>query len=202
MSVATDGEERPMALPDALQSDLPYFPLASLLHPTVLAWKKCKAASETHSGFILGADTIVVLDDTIFGKPDSPETACGMLQRLQGRQHTVYTGLALLNSSGAYCRFGLDRALVTMAPLDATTIAEYVATGEPMDKAGAYGIQGLGGSLVTAVDGSCSCIIGLPLGKVHRLLVEAGWLDLVDPAAAFARWRTERGKDGPPCTAP
>ncbi|MBA3946912.1 MAG: septum formation protein Maf [Herpetosiphonaceae bacterium] len=201
-SISTQGEDEDRALPPPLVADLPPFPQASGLHPTLLAWRKCDAAAEMTNGLLLGADTVVVVDGQVLGKPRDPAHAEQMLQVLAGRTHTVYTGVALLNTETGATQLALDAADVTMAAINAATIKAYVATGEPLDKAGAYGIQGLGGQLVTQVQGSFSCVIGLPLGVVYRLLQTAGYPALVKPEVAFQRWHAEHGKDGPPCTAP
>lgn len=200
--IATQGEDEDRAMPPELRDQLPPYPLDPMGHPTLLAWRKCDAAREVVSGLILGADTIVVLDGKVLGKPRNSGHAETMLHKLAGRMHTVYTGVALLNTSTEECQLALDRAEVTMAELSDATIRQYVATGEPLDKAGAYGIQGLGGQLVRSVTGSFSCVIGLPLTVVYQVLQRAGFAQLVDPARAFEDWRAEHGKDGPRCTAP
>ncbi len=201
--LATQGEDEDRPLPAALRAQLPAAPVDPATHPTMLAWRKCDAAAEQTTGLILGADTIVVLDDEVLGKPRDPAHANAMLARLAGRTHTVYTGVCLFDTTTGRTALALDSAAVTMTPLDAATISAYVATGEPMDKAGSYGIQGLGGRLVTDVRGSFSCVIGLPLGAVYALLAGIGYYtQLVEPQTAFDRWRAEHGKDGPPCTAP
>lgn len=201
-SVTTQGEDEDRPLPAMWQPLLPPYPLDPAGHPTLLAWRKCDAAAESVRGLILGADTIVVLDGKVLGKPRDPDHAQEMLQVLAGRTHTVYTGVALLDTTHSTCQFALDSAEVTMARLDDKTIAAYVATGEPLDKAGAYGIQGLGGRLVTNVEGSFTCVIGLPLVVVHRLLTVTSYPGIVDPFTAWQRWQSDHGKDGPPCTAP
>ena len=161
------------------------------------------AAEAGYGGPILGADTIVVVDTTILNKPRDAADARRMLRVLAGRTHTVYTGMALLAPKRRPdCLFYLARSEVAIAPLAEDEIAAYVATGEPLDKAGAYGIQGLGGQLVQAVEGSYTAVVGLPLGAVHRLLRAAGIDQLVDPAEAFRRWLADQGKDVPQCTAP
>ena len=88
---------------------------------------------------------------------------------------------------------------VTIAELNDAEIAAYVATGEPLDKAGAYGIQGLGGRLVRAVVGSYTCVVGLPLVETHRLLVAAGVAGVSEPAEAYRRWLGAQGKEPLPC---
>ena len=118
-----------------------------------------------HPGrLVLGADTVVEVDQEILGKPESVEDASSMLRRLSGRSHVVHTALALVTDSTVH--EAVDSAKVQFVDLTDEVIRWYVATGEPMDKAGAYGIQGLGGLLVARVEGSPHTVIGLP---VHRL---------------------------------
>jgi septum formation protein len=124
--------------------------------------------------WVLAADTIVVLDGDVLGKPDDDDHACRMLTRLTGRRHRVVSGLALV-------RTGLDHVWplcvtsdVTMRAASDEEIRAYVATGEPRDKAGSYGIQGEGGRrFVTEVDGSETNVMGLPLGETCALLERA-----------------------------
>lgn len=117
----------------------------------------------------LGADTVVVVDDTILGKPRDPDHAREMLARLSGRSHHVWTGIAVCRRDGVH----RTRAVVTEVTVKSLTpaeIAAYVATGEPLDKAGGYGLQGLGAFMITRVAGSCSGVIGLPLGETLELV--------------------------------
>jgi len=113
---------------------------------------------------VLGADTVVEIDGKILGKPNSFQEAAAMLRSLGGREHEVHTGLALVGSGQT--RTLVDTATVRFLEIDDTTINWYVASGEPMDKAGAYAIQGLGSLLVKGVAGSPHTVIGLP---IHRL---------------------------------
>lgn len=203
-SVATAGEEQQRAIPYELAAALPTCTLDHAQHPTLLAWRKAQAAIDMQCrGVILGADTIVVVNSVILGKPRDPVDACRMLRQLAGRTHTVYTGIALLDTRNPHAyAFELVRSDVTMCELTDIEIAEYVATGEPLDKAGAYGIQGLGGRLVERVDGSYTSVVGLPLVAVHHQLQTMGIQPGVDPADAFRHWLADQGKDVPPCTAP
>jgi septum formation protein len=201
-AIANNGEEQDMPMPPDVAALLPPFPLDECQHPTMLAWRKVQAAVEDgYRDLILGADTIVTIDGIILGKPRDDADARRMLRVLAGRTHTVYTGIALL-TTGAQSRYLLDlvAADVTMAALSDADIAAYVATGEPSDKAGAYGIQGLGGRLVQQVRGSYTAVVGLPLGTVHRLLGMAGVGDLVEPDVAFERWLASQKRNVPPCT--
>ena len=117
---------------------------------------------------VLGADTTVVVDGDILGKPADAAEAAAMLRRLQGRAHEVLTGVALVAPAGALVELATTR--VWFAPMTDEEIAAYVATGEPMDKAGAYGIQGWAARHVSRVEGSYSNVVGLPVAVVHQLL--------------------------------
>ncbi|WP_297900123.1 Maf family protein [Metallibacterium sp.] len=121
---------------------------------------------------VLGADTEVVLDDTVFGKPAHAAAALDMLQRLSGHEHEVLSALCLLGAGGA--RTALVRSTVRFAPLDAETLHAYVASGEPFGKAGAYAIQGYAESFVARLAGSYSGVMGLPLHATASLLRAAG----------------------------
>jgi septum formation protein len=194
-----DGEDQDLLPPAAIVEALPHCPLPLRQHPALLAWRKVHTASATFdSGVIIGADTDVVLDGVVLGKPRDPADAEAMLARLAGRDHTVYSGVCVRNEGGAL-RFVLTRSEVAIAPLSRDEIAAYVATGEPLDKAGAYGIQGLGGRLVQRVAGSYTGVVGLPLEQTHRLLSDAGVAGLSDPVAAYRRWLNEQGKEPLPC---
>jgi septum formation protein len=217
-SVTTDGEERTTAPPAVVVAALPPAPLPAAIHPTLLAWRKAHAAcAEAPESVIIGADTIVVLDGDVLGKPRDAEHAHRMLRRLSGRTHIVYTGLAVLQKENRDWGLEIDEdqgnlqspisnlqlelvaSTVTIAELTDAEIAAYVATGEPLDKAGAYGIQGLGGRLVREVLGSYTCVVGLPLVELHRLLVAAGVVGLADPTETYQRWLRAQGKEPLPC---
>ena len=121
---------------------------------------------------ILAADTTVVLDGAIFEKPTSPANAVEMLTRLQGRTHEVMTAVAV--AQNAKVEQALDASRVTFRPADRATLEAYVATGEPMDKAGAYAIQGLGAPLIERVEGDFFGVMGLPLRLALDLLAKFG----------------------------
>lgn len=124
-------------------------------------------------GLVLGADTIVVLDDAILEKPRDTEDAVAMLRRLQGRTHHVVTAVCLVADGIERVRH--DRTAVTFRAADDEMLRAYVATGEPLDKAGAYGIQGWGAALVERIEGDFFGVMGLPVRLVLELLEEAGW---------------------------
>ena len=122
---------------------------------------------------VLGADTTVVLDDHLFEKPADAADALRMLRQLQGRTHEVITSVALVAEGTV--RQATDITAVTFRPCDDDCLRAYIATGEPMDKAGAYGIQGYGAALVERIDGDFFGVMGLPVRLVLRLLEEAGF---------------------------
>ena len=134
-----------------------------------LAEEKARVvAAREPGGLVLAADTTVVLGPELFGKPATPAEAADMLRRLAGRTHQVYTGVAL--TAGDRIESALDVSDVTFRALDAAAIAGYVATGEPMDKAGAYAIQGKGAALIEGIRGDFFGVMGLPLRLVLDLL--------------------------------
>jgi septum formation protein len=121
---------------------------------------------------VLGADTVVEIDESILGKPSSNADAESMLHSLSGRSHLVHTGLALAAKGTVHHL--VDSAEVRFVDLTEEIIRWYVATGEPMDKAGAYAIQGLGGVLVAGVDGSPHTVVGLPIHRLPELFAAVG----------------------------
>ncbi len=131
------------------------------------------------SRFILAADTLVELDGAVLGKPSGPEEAADMLQRLSGRTHQVWTGVTLVNPSGDMFTEN-DRSDVTFGEVPKEEIAAYVRSGEPLDKAGAYAIQGRASLWISRMEGSYSNVIGLPLFLVRSLLLRAGYPLIAD----------------------
>jgi septum formation protein len=121
-------------------------------------------------GYILGADTIVVLDGCILGKPGDEAEAKTMLESLAGRPHEVYTGLGLLDAATGKETRGYERTLVTIRKMEAWEIEAYIETGEPMDKAGSYGIQGYGAGIVDKVAGCYFNVVGLPIVRLLHLI--------------------------------
>lgn len=122
----------------------------------------------------IAADTVVTLDDRILGKPANPADAARMLRLLAGRTHEVLSGVAV--ATGEAVHSGIESTAVTFCPIATSEIDAYVTTGEPLDKAGAYGIQGIGGRFVTEIHGNYHNVVGLPLPLLTRLLREAGEL--------------------------
>jgi nucleoside triphosphate pyrophosphatase len=143
-----------------------------------LARLKAQTVARTEPPPILAADTVVVCEDEILGKPASADGARQMLRRLAGRTHEVLTGLCLVTRTRTVS--GVERTGVTFAPMTEAEIDWYVATGEPMDKAGAYHVDGRGGLFVASVTGSPSNVAGLPVRLLLGLAREAG-LDLALP---------------------
>jgi septum formation protein len=138
-----------------------------------LAREKAGAVAARHpEAYVLAGDTVVVLDEHVLGKPEDEEQAVGMLLRLSDREHVVSTGLALASPGGTIVS-GVDTTRVRMRRIDRRTARSYVASGEPMDKAGAYGIQGRGGALVRGVEGDYFTVMGFPVALFIDLLGRA-----------------------------
>jgi septum formation protein len=131
---------------------------------------------------VLGADTVVVVDGQPLGKPADAEEARRMLRRLRGRVHEVLTAVAVVDARSGRSRTLTVVSRVRMADYDEAAIASYVAGGEPLDKAGAYAIQGEGGALVAGLEGSFSNVVGLPLAETARLLAAFGVVVSAPPA--------------------
>jgi len=132
-------------------------------------------AGQYEDTWVLAADTIVVRNDgMVLGKPENAHEARSMLSSIAGQRHVVMTAYTLINQQKEVFLTRLDQAGVLMLPLSADMISAYVATGEPMDKAGSYALQGIGGAFVVAVDGAHSTVIGLPLHRVLTDLLDLG----------------------------
>ena len=158
-------------IPSAVEERLADGPLVDAV--ARLAEEKARAVAAAHPGaVVLGADTIVVIDDEPLGKPADSGVARAMLQRLRGRPHDVLTGVAVV--AGARVFTGTEVTRVLMARYSDELIARYVASGAPLDKAGAYAIQDLDGALVESIVGSYTNVVGLPLELTARLLTAAG----------------------------
>ena len=140
---------------------------------TRLSRAKAQAVvSLAREDLVLAADTTVVIENAILGKPESPQDAVRMLERLQGRTHQVLTSVAV--AGNGRLEQALDVSRVTFRPADRATLEDYVATGEPLDKAGAYAIQGLGAPLIERVEGDFFGVMGLPLRLALDLLAQFG----------------------------
>lgn len=142
-------------------------------HAERLAREKALRVSESEEGFVLGADTIVVVDGVVLEKPIDTEDAVRMITLLAGRTHEVVTAVALA-TGGAILESFASVTRVRFRPLGEETVRRYVAQGEGRDKAGAYGIQGVGAGLVEHVDGDYGTVVGLPLAATILLLERHG----------------------------
>lgn len=150
--------------------------LVEVLAEAKAQWVFAKLDKSNYSspGFVLGADTVVVLDGQVLGKPVDAENAKNMLRTLSGKTHHVITGVCLISIPQGKIDTWHEVTKVTFRPLSDAEIAAYVMTGEPMDKAGAYGIQGKGALLVEKIDGCYNNVVGLPLGRLGEKLAEMG----------------------------
>ncbi|OCA91255.1 septum formation inhibitor Maf [Bacillus sp. FJAT-27225] len=139
-----------------------------------LAERKASIVFAEHpNDVVIGADTIVVADGEVLGKPADREEAIGMLKRLSGSVHYVYTGVAIISPDAETCFY--EKTEVHFWELTDREIDYYVDSGEPMDKAGGYGIQGLGSMLVKKIDGDYFAVVGLPVSRTVRELTRAGF---------------------------
>jgi septum formation protein len=137
--------------------------------------KALAVARQRPQDLVLGADTVVVIDGHILGKPADAADAASMLRMLSGREHQVITGVCFV-VSGQWS-VASETTVVTMSEISENEIADYVATGEPMDKAGAYAIQGIASRWIPRIDGDYSNVVGLPVALVWRMLKGAGFRD-------------------------
>lgn len=137
-----------------------------------LSRRKAEAVAVRHRhALVLAADTLV-FGDAVLGKPKDEDEAQRMLASLSGRWHSVYTGVALMDTGSGRLLSRFDVTRVHVVPLSRAEIDAYVKTGEPLDKAGAYGIQGRGGMLIDRIEGSYSNVVGLPMALVRSMLME------------------------------
>ena len=143
--------------------------------PVYLSELKAKAvAADYPDRVVIGADTVVILDDAVLGKPRDEQDAVRMLRALSGKVHTVVTGCCIIKDGKRVAFSEVTR--VEFYPLSDREISEYIATGEPFDKAGAYGIQGRGSVLVRRIEGDFFNVMGLPVGRLKRELEHIGAL--------------------------
>jgi septum formation protein len=146
-----------------------------LVHRLAIAKAELVAARAVGPAIVIAADTIVTLEGHIFGKPRSSDDARHMLEKLSGRTHAVVTGVALIRLPDADRRTFVESTLVHFAPLSPEEISRYLATEEPHDKAGAYGIQGRAGRYIPRIEGCYFNVVGLPLARLQHSLYELGW---------------------------
>jgi septum formation protein len=131
------------------------------------------AASSPPGSFVLGADTVIVIDGEMLGKPADLEDATRMLRLLSGRTHQVHTALCLVRAPDEIEALKHETTLVTFRELDEEEIRDYVESGEPLDKAGAYAVQGLASKFVTRISGCYSNVVGLPVALLYEILKKA-----------------------------
>lgn len=151
-----------------------------------LAYKKAENIGSLYpNDVVIGADTIVVHDGNILGKPADEHEARDMLMKLSGKVHEVYTGVCIYNKSNLINRIFYERTLVEFYPIKIDEVNHYILTGEPFDKAGAYGIQGMGKLFVKGIDGDYFNVVGLPIGRVYRELFDSQISPLINFTGRF-----------------
>jgi septum formation protein len=160
-------------IPSDIDETLVPGPLADVVARLALA-KARAVAARVGEGVVLGADTVVVIEGEALGKPADPADARAMLRRLRGREHEVITGLAVVDARSGRSETHSVVSRVRMADYGEPEIERYVATGEPLDKAGAYAVQGIGALFVEEVYGNYTNVVGLPLPLTYRLFRELG----------------------------
>ena len=135
-----------------------------------LAKQKAEEVAKTagEDALVLGADTVVAYEGKILGKPKDEADALRMLTMLSGKEHEVYTGVALIDNRDQSMENFFERTKVTMYPVSEEEIRDYIAGGEPMDKAGAYAIQGLGAKFIQKIEGDYNNVVGLPIGRIYQ----------------------------------
>ena len=169
-----DFEAMATRVDEAPQPNEPAEELVRRLAEAKARWA-ARAAGRNVPAIVVGADTAVVVDGLVLGKPASAEDAREMLRRLSSRTHSVTTALAAVRLPDGAARTELETTRVSFAPLTPEEVEDYVASGEPFDKAGAYAIQRRGGRFVTRVEGCYFNVVGLPLARLYRILRELGW---------------------------
>ncbi|MCX5801156.1 MAG: Maf family protein [Candidatus Eisenbacteria bacterium] len=165
------GLEFELAVPEIHEDSAPHARPSKFVVELALA-KALSLAQRFPNAVILGADTVVVLDGRILGKPRSVADARRMLRALSGRTHVVYTGLALVDVPTGVRETAYEKSRVTMKNIGNAEIDDYLATGEPMDKAGSYGIQGFGAVFIKHINGCFFNVMGLPVARLYDMLRE------------------------------
>ncbi len=155
-------------IPSSCEERVPQNCPAAMIAQTLAEQKAEDVAAQHPDDVVIGCDTVVVYDDHVLGKPKDAADCAQMLRALSGNKHTVYTGVCLRQGERVHCF--TSSADVWFYPLSDEEIAAYIATGEPFDKAGGYGIQGKGGLLVERIDGDYYAIVGLPVARLRREL--------------------------------
>lgn len=165
----------PIVVPPGVDEDVSegFMPPEELVK-SLARWKVRGIVSRMPDEFVMGGDTVVFIDGEVLGKPKDEDEARRMLRRIAGRTHEVYSGIALYEPVGGRILDDYDATKVSLREMDEEEIDWYVRTGEPMDKAGSYALQGIGCLFVTRVEGDFTGVVGLPLPKVYALLRRAG----------------------------
>ena len=148
-----------------------------LVRRLALAKAELVAARALGPAIVIAADTVVVLEGAVLGKPRTSEDARQMLEKLSGRTHSVMTGVTLIRLPDVERREFIETTQVHFASISNEEIVKYLSSGEPFDKAGAYAIQGLGGRFIPRIDGCYFNVVGLPLSRLCKELAELGWLE-------------------------
>jgi septum formation protein len=165
--IGLDPEVIPSSVPEVFDAALA--PSENVIR--IAAQKAAEVGKDIADGLIIGADTIVVVNGRVLGKPETPADAVSMLELLSGRTHTVFTGVAILKQPSNVLVADVEATNVTFRKLPRAEIEEYVEGGSPMDKAGAYGIQDdYGAVFVTRIDGCFYNVVGLPLSRLYGML--------------------------------
>ena len=184
-----------MGIPHAVVASTVDESLIAADHPRTFALRAAFAKArevadrQPEGTWVLGADTVVTQDLLLFGKPRDAADAVRTLRRLAGTVHQVITGIALVRAGSTTAHLHADTTRVRFRPLTDEEITDYVATGEPMDKAGAYGIQGIGGTLIEVIYGSYFNVVGLPAERLLNTLEEAGLEGRFRLPSPPQRWR-------------
>lgn len=160
---------------------------------TLAGRKAREVAGRLDRGLVIGSDTVVVWRDRILGKPGDRQEALDMLSCLQGDEHSVYSGLAVVDAETGVVHVSHERTRVFFRPAGMDEIEAYVDTGEPMDKAGAYAVQGLGAVFVEGIEGCYFNVVGLPLARLCRVLREFG-VDVLKTGEKIDSRRAQKGR--------
>lgn len=158
----------PSQIEEVLKGNSPAENVMGLAHDKAMDIYQQLCAQGEKDILVIGADTVVALDDKILGKPKNEEDALWMLRFLQGHTHQVYTGVCLITEEGAHSFYG--KTDVTMYPATDEQLKAYIASGEPMDKAGSYAIQGLGTVFVQGIHGDYNNVVGLPVAEIWQTM--------------------------------
>lgn len=160
-----------------IPSDFSEFTSSEISDPETLAWENAKGkaheiARKHQKALVLGVDTIVEIDGKILGKPVDEKDALRMLKLLSGKTHTVWTGMHLIDTETKQEQRCIEKTQVTFLDVDDETLARYIQTGEPMDKAGAYAVQGIGALYIRGIEGDFFNVMGLPVYRLRQMLME------------------------------